>query len=97
METPCTYILHVFSIVVFSLGSIAVLVFSSRFESSQKKSPFFIVTLAFFSCIIVLAFNMFSTCHMAYTVWGAILSGFLFCFFMADFFEKCLSLYPTSQ
>lgn len=87
----CTEILIIASFVVFLLGDFVVMLYAT-YGHYDKKPHYLIIFTAFTSSTIVLGLQMFSVCHMAYCVWGAITSGLLFCFFISETFDNCMPL-----
>lgn len=85
----CTESLIIYTYVAFLLGDFVVLLYAT-YGQYNKNLPYLLILTMFTASTALLGLQMFSTCHMAFCVWGAITSGLLFCFFVAETFDRCI-------
>lgn len=85
----CTETLIILTYVVFLLGDFVTLLYAT-YNYYTKKVPYAIILTFFAAVTVVMAFQMNSSCHMAYYVWGAITIALLFCIFVSESIDKCM-------
>ena len=98
MEVQCTTMFLVFTCIVFSLGDVVVMLYSA---GSDRRPSYYVVLFFWAACSTLFVNQMFSSCSMAYGIWGAITAALLTCIFMAETCERgvplCSQCFPVDR